>query len=183
MDKQLQKIVSLLTSDQAQRRLAAAIVLGELGPADTDIVQALGAALGSADEALTRELVFALGQTRHKAAFPYLLPLLLTAPPGVRDRAGRALALLKMDVEAELQKVWAKATDEQKRTLLDVFARLHSTSATRFLLGGLFDPDFEMVKSICGAIRRHINDASEQERKDLFKQVESFLKTPKVKKD
>lgn len=183
MDKQLQKITTLLTSDQPQRRLAAAIVLGELGPSDTDVVQALGAALGSADEALTRELITALGATRHKAAFPYLLPLLLTAPPAVRDRAGRALALLKMDVEAELQKVWAKATDEQKRTLLDVFARLHSTSATRFLLGGLFDPDFEMVKSICGAIRRHISDASEQERKDLFKQVESFLKTPKVKKD
>ncbi len=183
MDKQLQTIVALLGSDVPHRRLAAVVVLGELAPPDADVVRSLGAALGHADETLTREIVTALGRTRHKTAFPYLLPLLLNAPPALRDAAAKALAQLKMDIEAELEKVWAKAATVQKLALMDVFARLHSDGATRFLLTGLFDPDFEMVKAICGAIRRHISDANEEERKDLFKQIASFLKTPRVKKD
>jgi HEAT repeat protein len=183
MDKQLQTIAALLGSEVPNRRLAAAIVLGELAPSDPDVVRALGSALGSADETLTREIVAALGRTRHKTAFPYLLPMLLNAPPALRDAAAKALAQLKMDIEAELEKVWAKAATQQKLALMDVFARLHSDGATRFLLTGLFDPDFEMVKSICGAIRRHISDASEEERKDLFKQISSFVKSPRVKKD
>jgi len=183
MEKHLQPIVALLSSDQPNRRLAAAVVLGELAPSDADVARALGAALGHADESLTRELAVALGRTRHKAAFPYLLPLLLNAPLAVRDAAGRALAQLKMDVTTELQKTWQKASGAEKRALVDAFARLHSGEATKFLLGGLFDPDFEMVKEICAAIRRHLNEATEEERKALFKQVESFLKSPKVKKD
>ena len=183
MDKTIDKIASLLGSNDSSRRLASAIVLGELAPQDADVAQALGAALGHADDTLTRELVTALGHTRHKAAFPYLLPLLLNGAPTIRDIAARALAQLKMDIEGELEKIWQKATPEQKRTLVDVFARLHRSDATKFLLEGLFDPDFEMVKTICGGIRRHIATADEQERKELFKQVESFLKTARVKKD
>ena len=67
--------------------------------------------------------------------------------------------------------------------MVDVLARIHSREAMQLILDILFDPDFELVKESCQAVRRHIADATPKERALLHKQVAKFMNSSRVKRN
>src|SRR5438093_5776004 len=53
----------------------------------------------------------------------------------------------------------------------------------QLILDALFDPDFELVKEACQAVRRHIVDATPKERTALHRQVAKFMTGSRAKKN
>jgi HEAT repeat protein len=70
MDAKVKAICGMLRSEDPLRRLAAAIVLGELAPRDATVVKALGDALADANQSLTGAILDAFDAIGSPAALP-----------------------------------------------------------------------------------------------------------------
>jgi HEAT repeat protein len=173
----------MLQSPDGMRRCAAAMVLGELAPKDAGVVRALGDALKDANQLLTRYILEAFENTGSRAVVPYVLPLLDAEDIETKLRAASIIAQSGGAMVSELRRQFEKANPQQRRILTDILARIHNREAMQIILDSLFDPDFELVKEACQAVRRHITDAAPKERLTLHKQVVRFMKSSRVKKN
>ena len=183
MDKTLQKVCGMLQSADGMRRCAGAMVLTELAPKDVAVVKALGETLRDAIQLLSRYILDAFEAIGSHAAVPYVLPLLSTADLETKLRAAAIVAKAGGQCLPELQRQFEQADPQQKRIFVDILARIHTRDALKLILDVLFDPDFELVKEACQAVRRHIVDATPHERGAWHKQVVSFMGTTAVKKN
>jgi HEAT repeat protein len=183
MDRVIQKITGMLQSPDGMRRCAAAMVLGELQAKDAAVVRALGDALKDANQLLTRYILEAFESLGSRAVVPYVLPLLDADDVETKLRAAGIIARAGGAMVGELRRQFDKANPQQRRVLIDIFARIHSREAMQLILDVLFDPDFELVKEACQAVRRHISDATPKERLALHKQVVKFMNSARVKKN
>ena len=184
MDKNLQKICSMLESPDGMRRCGAAMVLTELAPKEAAVVAALGEALKSgASQLFTRYALEAFDAIGTKAVVPHVLPLLDSDDVETKLRAVGIVARAGGDVLPEIQKQFEKATPQQRPVFVDVLARIHDRKALQLLLELLFDPDFELVKEVCQAVRRHIVDVPAGVRTMMHKQVGAFMTSARVKKN
>ncbi len=175
MDRTLRKITGMLQSADGMRRCAAAMVLGELQVKDAAVVRALGDALKDANQLLTRYILEAFEAIGTRAVVPYVLPLLDAEDVETKLRAAGIIARAGGAMVGELRRQFDKANPQQRRVLIDILARIHSREAMQLILDVLFDPDFELVKEACQAVRRHISDATPKERLALHKQVVKFM--------
>jgi hypothetical protein len=183
MDRVIRQISSLLQSPDGMRRCAAAMVLGELRVKDAAVVRALGEALKDANQLLTRYILEAFESLDSRAAVPYVLPLLDSEDIETKLRAAGIIAKSGGAMIGELRRQFEKANPPQRRVLIDILARIHSREAMQLILDVLFDPDFELVKEACQAVRRHITDAAPKERLALHRQVVKFMASARVKKN
>ncbi len=183
MDRTLQKITGMLQSADGMRRCAAAMVLGELQVKDAAVIRALGDALKDANQLLTRYILEAFEAIGTRAVVPYVLPLLDAEDVETKLRAAGIIARAGGAMVGELRRQFNKANPQQRRVLIDILARIHSREAMQLILEALFDPDFELVKEACQAVRRHISDATPKERLALHKQVVKFMNSARVKKN
>jgi hypothetical protein len=181
MDKTLAKICSLLESTEGIRRSAGAITLALLAPRDPGVVKALGEALATADPALAGRLLAALEAIGLPAAVPYVLPQLDAPEMENRLRAAAILAKAGSAVVPAVRARLEKATPEQKLMLCDLLARIHVRESFQVLLDLLFDPDFQVVKAVCDAVRRHMTAATPAVRAALHKQLVQFMASPRVR--
>lgn len=173
----------MLQSADGMRRCAAAMVLGELQVKDPAVVRALGDALKDANQLLTRYILEAFEAIGSRAVVPYVLPLLDAEDVETKLRAAGIIARAGGAMVGELRRQFDKANPQQRRVLIDILARIHSREAMQLILDALFDPDFELVKEACQAVRRHISDATPKERLALHKQVVKFMSSARVKKN
>ena len=183
MDKVIQSICGMLQSPDGMRRCAAAMVIAELRPKEPAIVKALGDTLKDANQLLTRYVLEAFEAIGTRAVVPYVLPLLDAPETETKLRAAAIIARAGGDNVASLRDQFVKANAQQKRVLVDILARIHNRDAMQLILDVLFDPDFELVKEACQAVRRHITDAEPKDRAALHRQVVKFMTTKRVKKD
>jgi hypothetical protein len=183
MDKTLQTICDMLQSPDGMRRCAAAMVIAELRPKQDAVIKALGATLKDANQLLTRYVLEAFEALDSRAVVPYVLPLLEAPETETKLRAAAIIARTGGDNVASLRTQFTKANPQQKRVLIDILARIHNCDAMQLILDALFDPDFELVKEACQAVRRHIVDASPKSQVALHKQVTKFMTTSAVKKN
>jgi HEAT repeat protein len=183
MDKTLQKICGMLQSPDGMRRCAAAMVIAELRPKEDAVVKALGATLKDANQLLTRYVLEAFETLGTRAVVPYVLPLLEAPDVETKLRAAAIIARSGGDNVASLRNQFVKASPQQKRVLVDILGRIHNREAMQLILDALFDPDFELVKEACQAVRRHIVDAAPKDRLTLHKQVAKFMNSARVKKN
>jgi hypothetical protein len=86
--KEIERIVALLEDDSLEKRVAAAIVLGEIGARGAEVSEALLAQTTHDSATLRRHAVEALGKIVTKKIAVRLFPL-LSDPTA---RAGRTLA-------------------------------------------------------------------------------------------
>ena len=173
----------MLQSPDGMRRCAAAMVLGELAPKETAVVTALGEALKDSNQLLTRYVLEALETIGSRAVVPFVLPLLDATDIETKLRAASIIARAGGEMIGELRRQFEKANPQQKRLLIDILARMHSREAMQLILDVLFDPDFELVKEACQAVRRHIADTAPKDRLALHKQVVKFMTSSRVKKN
>jgi HEAT repeat protein len=183
MDKTLQTICGMLQSPDGMRRCAAAMVIAELRPKQDAVIKALGTALRDANQLLTRYVLEAFEALGTRAVVPYVLPLLDAPDVETKLRAAAIIARSGGDNIASLRNQFIKANPQQKRVLVDILARIHNREAMQLILDALFDPDFELVKEACQAVRRHVVDATPKERQASHRQVVKFLNSARVKKN
>jgi hypothetical protein len=183
MDRTISRISGMLQSPDGMRRCAAAMVLAELSVKDAAVIRALGAALKDANQLLTRYILEAFETIGSRAAVQYVLPLLDAEDVETKLRAAGIIAKSGGAMIGELRRQFEKATPPQRRVLIDILARIHSREAMQLILDVLFDPDFELVKEACQAVRRHITDAGTKERLALHRQVVKFMSSARVKKN
>ena len=162
MDSTLKRICGMLQSPDGMRRCAAAMVLGELAPKEAAVVTALGTALRDSNQLLTRYVLEAFETIGSRSVVPFVLPLLNASDMETKLRAASIIARAGGEMIGDLRRQFETASPQQKRLLIDSLARMHSREAMQLILDVLFDPDFELVKEACHAVRRHIADATPQ---------------------
>lgn len=163
------------------RRYAAAVVLAELAPKDGAVVKALGEALGSANPMLVTAILGAFEAIGSNGAVPYVLQLLDAPEMENKLRAAAIVAKGGAAIVPEVRDRLAKAGPAQKLLLVDLLSRIHTRDAFEAVLDLLFEPDFELVKGVCEAVRRHIDEVVPKERLQLHKSVVAFMTSAKVK--
>lgn len=173
----------MLQSPDGMRRCAAAMVLTEIAPRNDTVIKALGVALKDANQLLTRYVLEAFEAIGSRSVVPYVLPLLDAEDMETKLRAAGIVARTGGDNVEDLERLFKNASPQQRRVLVDILARIHNRKAMQLILETLFDPDFELVKEACQAVRRHIGDAAPKERTALHKQVAKFMTSSHVKKN
>lgn len=163
------------------RRHAAAVVLAELAPKDDEVVAALGEALATAEPLLVTAILGAFEAIGSKSAASYVAPLLESPEMEIKLRAAALVAAGGAAMVPTLRDQMARASTVQKRLLADILARIHTRDAFQALLDLLFDPDFELVKEVCEAVRRHIGEAGPKDRLHWHTTVIEFMKSDKAK--
>jgi HEAT repeat protein len=183
MDKTVRRICGMLQSPDGMRRCAAAMVLAELTPKDPAVVKALGVALKDANQLLTRYVLEAFEAIGTRTVVPHVLPLLDSQDVETKLRAAGIVARAGGNIVGDLRRQFDKASPQQRRVLVDILARIHSRESMQLILDALFDPDFELIKEACQAVRRHITDATPKERAALHKQVVKFMNSARAKRN
>ncbi|MCX7590990.1 MAG: hypothetical protein N2255_05115 [Kiritimatiellae bacterium] len=177
MDKVIGKLCDLLKSDDNLKRCAGAIVLAELAPKDRVVVNALGAALKDAGQMLVIRILEAFEAIASPDVVPHVIPLLDAEDVEIKLRAVTVLSKLGSRIVPEVQSRLRHAGTAQKLVLGELLARIHTVESFRLILELLHDSEFEVVRSVCEAVRRHIVSAGSKERIALHKEAVSFMKS------
>jgi HEAT repeat protein len=171
----IDKIVDLLSSEAIERRIAAAIVLGEIKAKGTVVVDALAGALETGITLLQRHALEALARIGAKRALPKILPLLTARDEGVKRAAVAAVVSAGEEVLPMLRTRIAGASADEKRAIDAVLAALGGRDAFEALLEGLATSDAAAAKAAAIAVRQRVKDADGRQRRTYFAQVQKFL--------
>lgn len=177
------KIVGLLKSDAIEKRIAAAIVLGELKAKGPGVVEGLAAVLESGISLLQVHALDALARVGAKKALPQIFPLLGQNDDDVRRAATRAIASVGEDVVPLIKEKMGTATPDERRALDAVLAELGGKDAFSALIKGLASSDADAAKAAALAVRNQIKNADGNKRRSYLAEVERFLEDRKKKKD
>ena len=169
------KIASLLSSDAVEKRIAAAIVLGEIRAKGAHVAEELARALDSEIPLLQRHALEALARVGAKKAVPKILPLLAAREDDVRRAAVEALVSIGDDVLPTLRARMVDATGEERRAIDGVLAALGGKDAFHVLLGGLASSDAEAAKAAAIGVRQRVKDADARQRRSYLSEAEKFL--------
>src|SRR6478752_2925286 len=104
------KIVGLLGDEAIEKRIAAAIVLGELRAKGPEVIDALANALDSGVPLLQHHALEAIARIGAKKALPKIFPLLGSREDDVRKSAARAIASIGEEVVPQIRARMASAT-------------------------------------------------------------------------
>lgn len=171
----------MLESTDSMRRHAAVIVLAELKPKDAAAAASLGKALPDANPVMAGHILDAFEAMDPSDILPYVLPLLETDSMEIKLRAAAIVAGVGDRVVPDIRRRLEGAKPADRLLLVDLLARIHARTAFETLLELLFDPDFEFVKGVCEAVRRHMTGVPPKTRAVLHARIEAFMKAPRVR--
>jgi hypothetical protein len=172
---EIDKIVGLLGSDAIEKRIAAAIVLGELRARGAEVTDALSGALESGIPLLQRHALDALARVGAKRASSKIVPLLAARDEEVRRAAVAALVSIGDDVLPMLRARMAEASGEEKRALDACLAALGGKDAFHVLLDSMTASDAEAAKAAAIAVRQRVKDADARQRRSYLGETEKYL--------
>ncbi|HVX95119.1 MAG TPA: HEAT repeat domain-containing protein [Polyangia bacterium] len=175
------KLAALLASEAAERQIAAAIVIGELGLRDPALVAGLSAMAGSGLPPLQRHAAEALGRIAPPKALAALLPLLASRDEGVRRAAAAAVSAYGDAALPALRERLGATQGDERRAVEEALARTGGKDAIATLLGGLDGADVEEARAATLAARQRIKDADARERRAYLGEVKRFLGLKKTK--
>ena len=175
-DKTVDKITALLSSDAVEKRIAAAIVLGELKARGPRVVQGLTAALEHGGPTLQRHALDALARISAKRSLTQVMVLLASRDKGVRAAAVEAVAAMGESALPKVKQRLADTTSAEERRALDaVLARLGGKQAFTTLLAGLEDADEEQANAAAVAMRGQVRDADGKLRRSYLLHLEKVI--------
>ncbi len=175
------KIVRLLSSEALEKRIAAAIVLGEIGARGAGVVDRLADALESGVGLLQHHALEALARIGAARAVPKIIPLLGAREEEVRGAAVRAMVSVGEGVLPAIRERMADATTEERRSMDAILAALGGKDAFHVLLEGLVASDAEAATAAAIAVRQRVRDADARQRRGYLAETEKFLqKTAKA---
>jgi HEAT repeat protein len=170
----LDKVAKLLESESIEKRIAAAIVLGELRARKAQ--DGLVALLESEVPVLKRHALQALTKIGlPKKLAPRLFALLAANVADVRDAARAAIASYGEEIVPTIRERLPQAAPEERRVLDAILAELGGKDAFSTLLNGLASADAEASKQAAIAMRQHVKGASARDRRSYLAETERFL--------
>jgi HEAT repeat protein len=181
--KEIDKIVALLDADALERRVAAAIVLGELGAKGPEVQKGLVKLLSTNIPVLQKHALDALASIGAKKALPSILGLVAVQSAEVREAAMRAVASVGEDALPIVKERMAAATPEERRALDAVLAEIGGKDAFGELLRGLTSSDAEAAKAAALAVRQHVKGADGRQKKSYATATLKLLEQLNKKKD
>ena len=182
-DRTLDQVVKLLSHSGADKRIAAAIVLGELRAKGPEVVKGLVAMLDSGAPALQRPALAALARAGSMKCVPAVLPLCASRDGDVRLDAIEALAACGEEVVPKVRERLAGTHGDERKALDLVLARFEgSRDAVTTLLTGLESTEPEVARAMAADVRVRMKNSDAKTRKlwvtELLKMIERMQKTP-----
>lgn len=175
------KLAALLASDAAERQIAAAIVVGELGLRDPALVAGLIGLVDGGLPPLQRHAAEALGRLGTPKALPHLLPLLSARDEGVRRAAANAIGVFGDAALPALRARLATADGDERRAVEEALARLGGKAALGTLLSAIDTTNIDEARAATLAARQRIKDADPRERRNYLAEAKHFLSRAKTK--
>jgi len=171
----IDKITSLLSSEDSERQVAAAIVLGELRAKGPKVVKGLLGALEDGGPLLQRHVLEALTRIGAKRAVEPCLKLLASHDAGVRAASVEALVSVGDPVVPEVEKRLPESEGHERKALDAVLARLGGKEAFSALLASLENADDQAATAAAVALRGQVKQADARLRKSYLTQLEKVL--------
>lgn len=134
----IQTIVDLLESEDGDRRTAAAIVLAELAPSSTNVLDGLRKACRHKEDAKLRKFAAeAIGAIAPKTIVKDLRPLLKDGDPAVRETAKRVLASGRGVTADDVARMLEAKDDKQKAGAIAVLGAMGDREARKRIVAEL----------------------------------------------
>lgn len=171
----IDRIVAMLSAEDPERRVAAAIVLDELRPKGAKVAKALGGALREGGPVLQRRALIALQHIGAAKAVDDILPLLGARERAVRSAAEDALLSVGEAVVPGIEARLSQATPEERRSLESVLARVGGKEALSALFTGLETGDTSAAAAAAVAMRERVRAADARQRRSYLSQLERVL--------
>jgi len=170
---EIDKVVALLEDETIEKRIAAAIVLGELKAKRAQ--EGLVALSASEVPVLQRHALEALAKIGvPKKAVPKLFAFLASSVADVREAARAAIQSLGEDAVPLIRERMASATPQERHALEGVLAGLGGKDAFSTLLESLA-AEGETAKQAALAMRAHVKSAGARERRSYLGETQKFL--------
>ncbi|MBK8216438.1 MAG: HEAT repeat domain-containing protein [Myxococcales bacterium] len=173
------RIISLLVNEDAplEKRLAAALVLGEVGTDNVRVILALAAVLDSDSPKLQQRALAALAALGAKRALPKIVPLLVSPHEEVRVAARQAVASVGGEVVGTLRGRLAAATHEERRAIEAVLSEVGGTETLTTIVRGLASATGEAATQAAQSVKRRVKDADPRAKVGYLREIEDFLAT------
>lgn len=172
----LGKIVSLLSDESPRKRIAAAVVLGELGAKAPAVISALSKMAADEMVAIAEPAVEALGKLGAKSALPVLLDAL--ERKDLAGPASAAIASLGEEALPALRERIAKASPEVRAAVSGVLPTARGSFA--MVLDGLRGQPWEAVSRLALSVRPQLKQSPPQEREGISRQLGALVKKLKA---
>lgn len=178
----LKKLASLLDEQDIRKRIAAAVVLGELKVKDAAIVTRLIEMAKDPLEPFANAAIEALGEIGSLKALPVLLDS-LGRGGDVTKNASKAIAKLGPDALPEIRSRLTDATPEVKAALSQLLPAVGGRLSFEMTVEGLRGQSWDAVNKVALSVRQEMKHASHADRKVMRTQVEKFLEKKKTLED
>lgn len=178
----LDRISKLLDDESPRKRIAAAVVLGELKVKDPTVVARLVAMAKDPVDAYAEAAVEALGSMRALKA----LPVLLDALGRGKDLAAKARVAVRELGEDALPEIRARldgATPEVRAALSQLLPAVGGRQSFEMALEGLRGQPWDAINKVALSVRQEARTMSEAERRVMKTQAEKFLAKKKSADD
>ncbi|HSQ62693.1 MAG TPA: HEAT repeat domain-containing protein [Polyangiaceae bacterium] len=177
---EVDKIIRLLKDESIEKRIAAAIVLGELRVKKPEAIDGFVSLLDSGVPVLQRHALEALAHLGSaKKGVHQAFALLGSNVDEVRRAAQAAIRSIGDDVVPLIRKRMETAAAEERRALDAILADVGGKDAFSTLLAGLASSEGEAAKAAALAVRQHVKEAGARERRNYLAQTEKYLKSSK----
>lgn len=178
----LKRIVEMLDDATPRKRIAAAVVLGELKVKDAAVVSKLVVMAKDELDAYAEAAIEALGQLQALKALPVFLES-LSRGRDVHAAARAAIANLGEAALPELKARLAEATPEVRAVLSQLLPAVGGKQSFELALEGLRGQPFEAINKVTLSVRVEAREMSEAQRRVMKTQVLKFLEKKKTLDD
>ena len=178
----VKRLVELLDDASPRKRIAAAVVIGELGVKDAHVVSRLVEMAKDPIDAFAEAAIEALGQLRALKALPVLLDA-LSRSKDVQGFARTAIAQLGEDALPELRARLQDAKPEVRAALSQLLPAVGGRQSFELALEGMRDQPWDAINKVALSVRQEARTMSDAEKRVMKTQVEKFLAKKKTGDD
>ena len=178
----LKRIVELLEDESPRKRIAAAVVLGELKVKDAGVVAKLMAMAKDPLDAYAEAAVEALGDIGAMKALPVFVES-LGRSRSIQQLASKAIAALGEEALPEIKARLDEATPEVRSQLSQLLPAVGGRQSFEMAVDGLLGQPWEQINKVALSVRAEARTMSEHDKKTMRTQVEKFVDKKKVQAD
>jgi hypothetical protein len=178
----IKRLVALLDDATPRKRIAAAVVLGELEVKDAAVVARLVELAKDELDAYAEVALEALGRLKALKGLPVMLDS-LSRSRDVASAARDAIANLGEAALPELKARLADATPEARAVLSQLLPAVGGKQSFELALEGLRGQPYDAINKVALSLRHEAREMSEAQRRVMKTQVLKFLEKKKTLED
>lgn len=178
----LKQMGAMLRAEDPHKRIAAAMVLGELKVKDANIVKALAEMAQDPFDAYAHAAISALGNIGTMKALPALLNALGRGGE-TQKLAAKALAGLGEEALPEIKAKLEDAPPELRAAVSQALPSMGGKASFQLTLEGLRGQPWDAINKVALSVRQEVKAASDAERKAMRTQLDKFLGLKKTSED